>query len=190
VAESLNLIRDGWGIFGPIRSYTFFLGTAAWCLDRLGMIAARMDEAEQSARLVGAAEALRERCGAQLSPLQHSWLEHAIAPVRGRPNEAAYAAAWSAGKQLSPDDACTEGLAFAETVIAATPSQRSTRSGLTVREHEVLREIAAGHTNRAIAETLSISERTVEVHVLHILTKLGLQSRTAAAAWAVRHGLA
>jgi len=80
-------------------------------------------------------------------------------------------------------------LAFAETVIAAPPRQRS-KCGLTVREHEVLREIAAGHPNRVIAETLSISERTVEVHVLHILTKLGLQSRTAAAAWAVRNGLA
>ena len=188
VAESLTLILDGWGIFGPIRSYSFFLGTAAWCLDRLGMMAAGTGEPEPTARLCGAAEALRERCGAQLSPLQQSWLECTISSVRGRPNEAAYAAAWSAGKQLSPDDACTGGLAFAETVIAATPRQRSTRSGLTVREHDVLREIAAGHTNRAIAETLSISERTVEVHVLHILTKLGLQSRTAAAAWAVRHG--
>ncbi len=75
------------------------------------------------------------------------------------------------------------------TVIATAPRRRST-SGLTVREQEVLREITAGHTNRVIAETLSISERTVEVHVLHILTKLGLESRTAAAAWAVRHGLA
>jgi len=61
---------------------------------------------------------------------------------------------------------------------------------LTRREREVVREIAAGHSNRAIAQTLSISERTVEVHVLHILTKLGLESRSAAAAWAVRHGLA
>ena len=43
--------------------------------------------------------------------------------------------------------------------------------------------------NRAIAIELSISERTVENHVFHILTKLGINSRTAAAAWAIRQGL-
>ncbi len=187
VAESLTLIRDGWGIFGPVRSYPFFLGTAAWCLDRLGMMAARMGEAEQSARLVGAAEALRERCGAQLSPLQQTRLDRAIGPVQDR--SVAFAAAWAAGKAMRPEDACTEGLAFAATVIAATPRHQS-KSRLTAREHEVLREIAAGHTNRMIADSLSISERTVEVHVSHILTRLDVESRSAAAAWAVRNGLA
>jgi len=187
IAESLTLIRDGWGIFGPIRSYTFFLGTAAHCLDRLAMIAAGMGELEPTARLCGAAEALRERCGAQLSPLQQTRLDRAIGPVRDR--SVAFAAAWAAGKAMSPEDACTEGLVFAATVIADTPRHQS-KSGLTVREHEVLREVAIGCSNRVIAETLSISERTVEVHVMHILTKLGLESRTAAAAWAVRHGLA
>ena len=47
-----------------------------------------------------------------------------------------------------------------------------------------------GHSNREIAGILSISKRTVKVHVLHILTKLDLKSRSAAAAWAERHGFA
>ena len=189
ITESLILIRDGWGIFGPIRSYSFFLGTAAHCLDTLGTIAAGIGEAESTARLCGAAEALRERCGTHYSSLQQSRLDRAIAPARNRLPEATFVAAWSNGSELSPEEACTEGLAFAETVIAAAPRERSA-SGLTTREQEVLREVAAGHANRVIAEALSISERTVEAHVLHILTKLGLESRAAAAAWAVRHDLA
>jgi len=64
------------------------------------------------------------------------------------------------------------------------------RSGLTRREVEVLRLLTEGQSNRAIAAELSVSERTVEHHVLHILTKLGLDSRTAAATYAVRNGLA
>jgi DNA-binding NarL/FixJ family response regulator len=50
--------------------------------------------------------------------------------------------------------------------------------------------VAAGHSNRAIADRLSISERTAERHVLHILTKLDVGSRTAAAAYAHAQDLA
>lgn len=61
---------------------------------------------------------------------------------------------------------------------------------LSRREKEVLGLIVEGHSNRVIAETLAVSERTVTTHVFHILAKLGLTSRTAAAVYAVRHGLA
>jgi DNA-binding CsgD family transcriptional regulator len=50
--------------------------------------------------------------------------------------------------------------------------------------------VAAGHTDREIAAALTISRRTATTHLTHILDKLGLDSRTAAAAYAVRHGLA
>ncbi len=59
--------------------------------------------------------------------------------------------------------------------------------GLTRREIDVLTRLAEGKSNRAIGEALSISVRTVENHVLHILEKLNLESRAAAAAWAVRN---
>jgi DNA-binding CsgD family transcriptional regulator len=188
-AETLTMIRDGWGIFGPIRSYAFFLGIAAGCLDTLGIMAAALGEVEAAARMCGGAEALRERRGTRLSPLHQQSVDRAISQVRSGPSQAAFTAAWAAGKACNPEDACTEGQAFAEAVIAAAPSQSAT-FGLTVREREVLREVAVGHSNRVIGETLSISERTVEAHVLHIMTKLGLESRTAAAVWATRHGLA
>ena len=61
--------------------------------------------------------------------------------------------------------------------------------GLTSREREVLALVAEGYTNRRIAETLFISESTAGVHVSNILGKLGVGSRTEAAAVAVRLGL-
>ena len=54
---------------------------------------------------------------------------------------------------------------------------------------EVLRLVAAGHSNRAIADALFISLPTVKVHIGHIFAKLGLESRAAAVAYAHRHGL-
>jgi DNA-binding NarL/FixJ family response regulator len=61
--------------------------------------------------------------------------------------------------------------------------------GLTPRELEVLRLVAAGKTNRAVAAALFISEKTVARHVSNIFGKLGLSTRAAATAYAYRHGL-
>ena len=61
--------------------------------------------------------------------------------------------------------------------------------GLTPREIEVLRLVAAGKTNRAIATDLFLSEKTVARHVSNIFTKLGLSSRSAATAYAFEHDL-
>lgn len=60
---------------------------------------------------------------------------------------------------------------------------------LTERETEVLRLVARGESNRAIARTLSIAEKTVKTHVSNLLSKLGLSSRTQAALYAVQHKL-
>ena len=67
---------------------------------------------------------------------------------------------------------------------------RSLPGGLSAREAEVLGLVAAGHTNRAIAAALGISERTVDRHVSNIFTKLGVSSRAAATAFAVEHDIA
>ena len=61
--------------------------------------------------------------------------------------------------------------------------------GLTARELEVLRMVATGQTNRAIAAELVLSERTVDRHVSNILTKLRVSSRAAATAYAYEHQL-
>lgn len=61
---------------------------------------------------------------------------------------------------------------------------------LTPREREVLMLLAQGASNRTVAQALVVSERTARTHVSAILSKLGLASRTQAALWAVREGLA
>jgi DNA-binding CsgD family transcriptional regulator len=61
--------------------------------------------------------------------------------------------------------------------------------GLTARELEVLRLVAAGHTNKAIAAELVLSERTVDRHVSNIFAKLAVSSRSAATAYAYEHQL-
>jgi DNA-binding NarL/FixJ family response regulator len=60
---------------------------------------------------------------------------------------------------------------------------------LTNREREVLCLLASGHTDRRIAESLTISPRTVNRHVSNIFAKLDVPSRVAAAVHAVRNGL-
>jgi DNA-binding NarL/FixJ family response regulator len=62
-------------------------------------------------------------------------------------------------------------------------------AALTARESEVLALLAEGRTNRELARQLYISEKTVSVHVSNILAKLGVRSRTEAAAVARRDGL-
>ncbi len=64
------------------------------------------------------------------------------------------------------------------------------RASLTVRERQVLVLVAGGASNKAIGAALSISERTARTHVSNILLKLDLGSRTKAALWAIREGLA
>jgi DNA-binding NarL/FixJ family response regulator len=71
-----------------------------------------------------------------------------------------------------------------------TPDPPSTAGGLTLREIDVLRLIAAGKTNKEIASALVISEHTVARHVQNMLQKLGSSSRSSLAAFAVEHDLA
>lgn len=73
--------------------------------------------------------------------------------------------------------------------IASQLAEHMDERDLTQREIEVLRSASSGNRNREIAETLSISEKTVKVHVQHILQKLGAIDRTHAVAIAIRRGI-
>ncbi|MGN6300252.1 MAG: response regulator [Angustibacter sp.] len=79
--------------------------------------------------------------------------------------------------------------AAAAALAAGLRTPRTAVAELTDREREVVVLIAEGRTNRDIARTLGVAERTARTHVSNILTKLGLASRTQAAMWAVREGL-
>jgi DNA-binding CsgD family transcriptional regulator/tetratricopeptide (TPR) repeat protein len=100
-------------------------------------------------------------------------------------------------------DACdavgdADGAAMERRAARATLERLATESGapasrpagLSEREVEVLALVAAGHSNKAVAEELYISEKTVTSHLTHIFTKLGVSSRAAATAFAYEHGLA
>ena len=73
--------------------------------------------------------------------------------------------------------------------VAAQLAEHLGDEGLTLREIEVLREVAGGSRNREIGARLFISEETVKVHVKHIMEKLGASDRTQAVAIAVRRGI-
>jgi DNA-binding CsgD family transcriptional regulator len=102
---------------------------------------------------------------------------------------------------LGDEEGCLLELEAARTVfeelgavpdVAAVDSLTGTAldtHGLSARELEVLRLLAAGRSNREIASELVISEHTVARHVQNIFRKLGVSSRTAASAFAYEHGL-
>ena len=79
-------------------------------------------------------------------------------------------------------------LARVEHLVEPAAADR-TAGGLTAREVEVLRLVATGKTNRAIAGELFLSEKTIARHVANVCTKLGVSTRTAATAYAYEHGL-
>ena len=62
-------------------------------------------------------------------------------------------------------------------------------SNLTPREMQILRLVIAGKTNKAIASEIYIREKTVEFHLDHIYTKLGVRTRLMAGVWAIQHGI-
>ena len=74
--------------------------------------------------------------------------------------------------------------------IRTQDNQTSQDKALTVREIEILEQVALGKTNQEIADVLFVSERTVRTHITNILSKLGLSNRTQAALYALREGIA
>ena len=112
-----------------------------------------------------------------------------LTDVRARLDEASFDAAWNEGRALSPDAAIAEarGLiaeALAPTVVPPTTDAVADPYGLTPRELEVLRLVAAGRSNREIADALFVSVPTVKRHLTNVLGKLDLPSRSALNTWA------
>jgi DNA-binding NarL/FixJ family response regulator len=62
-------------------------------------------------------------------------------------------------------------------------------SDLTSREIEILQSVLAGRTNKAIAAEFCITEKTVEFHLDHIYTKIGMRTRVMAGLWAIEQGI-
>jgi predicted ATPase/DNA-binding CsgD family transcriptional regulator len=159
----------------------------------LATIAALLHQPERAARLLGAADALLASAGIAMEAQDMAACELQRAASRSQLGEAAFAAAWEAGAALPQQQAIAEGLELAREVSAreaTAPDPGSSSSfGLSYREIDVLRLLVEGHSNPEIAATLFISHKTVRNHVTSILAKLGVESRTAAATFALRHEL-
>ncbi len=156
-------------------------------------VALESGQAERAARLLGASAALHEEIGAVPPAALPGDLGNGPERARAALGEEAFAAAWAAGRAFSVEEAIADALAVAAPAPTApaapvTPATGDDH-GLTRRERDVLRLLVEGHPNRDIADVLSISPRTVGKHVEGILDKLGVESRTAAVGYALRHGL-
>ncbi|HET8628055.1 MAG TPA: LuxR C-terminal-related transcriptional regulator, partial [Thermomicrobiales bacterium] len=160
------------------------IASAAHSLPRLAAAVAAGGRPAEAARLLGATAAMREALGGTpAGPLDVDYTR-AVETVRAVLDAEEFSSAWLAGKRLTPAQAVAEASA------ASPPRLPAAGEGLSPREVEVLRLLAAGRSDREIAAALFISPHTASRHVHNLLGKLGVESRAAAAAYAVRHGLA
>ena len=164
----------------------------AAALDGMAGVVSSSGQPERAARLFGAATAMREADGLPVEPAFRKAHDRDVAVTRAALGDDAFGAAWSAGVAMSHSAALADAMAIAlpaDPARTSTPPNPSVHLGLTPREIEVLRLLARGMTDREIADSLSISERTAGNHVQHAMQKIGVDSRTAAAVFAVRHHL-
>lgn len=154
-----------------------------------GLVAAEGD-LTGALKLAGATLGLRKGLRAGIRPTALSLLEARLQPAYEALDPVVAEAAWAEGAAMSLDDAIAYALRR-DTGQAgkAQPSAAERPGGLTPREVEVLRLMAAGKSNREIAERLVVSTRTVVHHIEHVYQKIGARNRAEAAIYAVRQGL-
>jgi predicted ATPase/DNA-binding CsgD family transcriptional regulator/Tfp pilus assembly protein PilF len=147
---------------------------------------------ERAARLFGVSDALRDAIGAALPAHELPMHERAIEAARSALGDGGFLAAWLDGRELALDDALALAREQAQARSAAPDEPAAAEpypDGLTAREVEVLRLIAAGLSNREIAERLVVSRRTIEHHLASIYAKIDARGRVDAAAYALRLGI-
>jgi len=143
-------------------------------------------------RLLGAAEVLREAAGIPLSPIEGADYERVVAAARIWLGDLAFAAAWTEGRAMTPEQA----IAAREQLLIPGRTHKDARgkkpkspvalypNDLTGREVEVLRLVAQGLTDAQV-----VSPSTVNAHLRTIYSKLNITSRHAATYFALEHGL-
>lgn len=156
-----------------------------------------------AAELVSAAERARERMGATAFAPRQATLARVREEARAALDDEAFAAAVEAGEALDAEALARRVTRLAREVVGRqqrepalpvahtdepTPAP-DTEHHLTAREVEVLTLLAQGNSTQQIADALYVSPRTAATHINNILGKLGVNSRTAAVAYAMRIGL-
>ncbi|WP_433253727.1 ATP-binding protein [Streptosporangium sp. CA-135522] len=153
-------------------------------LEVLAWIAATREQYEKAAMLLGILETVWRETGAPLSGFGHMARYHDECESRTREalGEPAFEAAVRRGARIPYEEALA--LALEEEAPGGEPSGEAERpSPLTRRETEIARLVAQGLSNKEIAASLVISQRTAEGHIEHILNKLGFHSRAQIAVW-------
>jgi DNA-binding CsgD family transcriptional regulator len=186
--HALEMLREAMRLLDEIgtRSDLFRI------LEMMAAIANRASDMPRVARYLGGAEATLESRDLSWSSEATSDGAHLHDAALSALGEEAFQAQWSMAKVVGLDAIIAEALAWQPVAldIKGTSSPREPAHGLTARELEVLRLMADGLTDQAIAAALFISRRTVTSHTGSIFSKLNLTSRTAAVAYAIRSGLA
>src|SRR5215831_13953333 len=182
----------------PYNGYTIVVGSAHVCYGAasryLGMLAATMERWEDAAQHFEDALAMNARMGARpwLAYTQYQYAVMLLARNQSGDRDKAMALldeALTTARALGMHalEACLTGQSAPRPTSA--PTVLTSLDDLSQREVEVLRLLAAGQSNREIADVLCISLNTVATHVRNILTKTGTANRTEATAYALRHEL-
>ncbi len=150
------------------------------CLGTLAVDAARH---RRAARLFGAAHAMRERLGTVRFKIYDPGFEAAVAVQRKTLCEKDFDAAWAEGAALSTEEA----IAYAQRGRGERKRPASGWASLTPTERDVVRLVSEGLANNDVATRLFVSPRTVQSHLTHVYTKLGLTSRVQLVQEAARH---
>lgn len=142
-------------------------------LECLATLACQADAHAESARLFGAADGIRRRTGEVRFRIFQAAHDAAVEELRNalQPND--FNAAWTAGSQLSTDDA----IAYAQRGRGERKRPSSGWESLTPAELDVVRLVCEGLGNKEVAARLFVSPRTVQAHLSHIYTKLGVSTR-------------
>jgi len=145
-----------------------------------------LGEPLRAAHIFSAAHAFLQRSGTLIDPSDQPEHDRNLAFVRAQLGEAAFEAAWAEGQAMTFDQAVAYARSALDVEHQSAPQLAKafhSADDLTRREREVALRVAEGKSNRAIAEELVITERTVEGHVSNILAKRGFRSRAQIAAW-------
>jgi predicted ATPase/DNA-binding CsgD family transcriptional regulator len=165
-------------------------------LEGLAAVAGALGKGARAARLLGAAATLRAAITAPLPPDERAVQEAWVARVRADLDADVWDAAWATGAATPIEAIIAEALATPPSRADSTDgpahptiAPATYPDGLTAREVDVLREVAAGKSNKEIAESLSISGRTVDRHIANLYMKIDAHNKADAAAYAFRNGL-
>jgi non-specific serine/threonine protein kinase len=158
------------------------LEALAWGVGALG-------QHKRAAHLLGMAEALWESTGGSIAILAPELLaqhDNGVAAARAALGDRVYVVAFRRGTQMQPSQALNQD-EYTGHSTRSGQADSSRATPLTAREEQIAVLLAKGLSNKAIAKTLVIAQRTAETHVANILVKLGLNSRGQVAAWVAEH---